>query len=95
VSDEQKSQVEVAESDRVVLIAIMNALDVHMPPDGMDLLLQIREIAKAAGYPWGREGYSKLAKRARYLARRKERTVEDTERLESIQKGLRRAGDGV
>lgn len=38
------------------LIAIMNALDVHMPPAGEALLSEVRQIAASVGYPWAPEG---------------------------------------
>lgn len=35
------------------LVGVMNALDVHMPPEGTGLLREVREIAATVGYPWG------------------------------------------
>lgn len=42
----------MSDPTRLALIAIMNALDVHMPPDGAQLLKELREIAATVGYPW-------------------------------------------
>jgi hypothetical protein len=33
-------------------VAVMNALDVHMPPAGANLLAELRQIAATVGYPW-------------------------------------------
>lgn len=38
--------------EQLAFVAVMNALDIHMPPDGQDLLDQLRQIAATAGYPW-------------------------------------------
>lgn len=40
------------QTTKLALIAIMNALDVHMPPDGKALRDELREIAATVGYPW-------------------------------------------
>lgn len=40
------------QTDHRAIVAIMNALEVHMPPDGAKLLGELREIAKTVGYPW-------------------------------------------
>lgn len=42
----------VNRNKHLALVAIMNALDVHMPPEGAALLKELREIATPAGYPW-------------------------------------------
>lgn len=38
--------------DHLVLVNVMNALDIYMPPDGMALLQEIRAFAARVGYPW-------------------------------------------
>lgn len=43
---------EARQKDHRAIVAIMNALEVHMPPDGARLLGELREIAKMVGYPW-------------------------------------------
>lgn len=43
---------EARQTDHRAIVAIMNALDVHMPPVGAKLLDELREIAKTVGYPW-------------------------------------------
>lgn len=42
--------------DHLVLVNVMNALDIHMPPDGMTLLKEIRTFAGRVGYPWDPAG---------------------------------------
>lgn len=42
----------VPASEHLAFVAVMNALDVHMPPDGRKLLKELREIAATVGYPW-------------------------------------------
>ena len=41
-----------AQQEHLTFVAVMNALDVHMPPDGANLLREIRQIAETTGYPW-------------------------------------------
>lgn len=38
--------------DHLVLVNLMNALDVYMPPDGAELLKAARRLASKVGYPW-------------------------------------------
>jgi hypothetical protein len=38
--------------EHLAFVAVMNALDVHMPPDGAALLMELRAIAATVGYPW-------------------------------------------
>lgn len=40
-------------TEHLAFVAVMNALDVHMPPDGAKLMKELREIAATVGYPWG------------------------------------------
>lgn len=39
-------------TEHQAFVAVMNALDVHMPPDGWKLLNELRDIAETVGYPW-------------------------------------------
>lgn len=41
-----------ATKEHLAFVAVMNALDVHMPPEGRNLLKELREIAATVGYPW-------------------------------------------
>jgi len=51
-ADAEPERPETPKDTKMALIAIMNALDVHMPPDGSDLLYELRKIAETVGYPW-------------------------------------------
>lgn len=56
----QKARAETAEAahrkEHLAFVAVMNALDVHMPPDGSKLLKELREIAATEGYPFQSTG---------------------------------------
>jgi hypothetical protein len=47
-----QDQQETLRRRHLALVAIMNALDIHMPPDGSALLHELRQIAGTVGYPW-------------------------------------------